>query len=512
MRVPRWLPAALAMWLPLVMTGQQQERQSAAAGGVEFRDIESYVTRRMRSARIPGLALAIVRDDSIVFLKGYGRSDPSGRPVTPQTPFAIGSITKPFTALATMQLVEAGKIDLDAPVQRYMHWFRVADADASSRITVRQLLIMTSGIPQSYTSQLLTANDDGALERNVRSLASVKLSRRPGEAFVYANANYEALGLLVQTVSGESYEEYVRRHIFEPLDMHDTFTSQEEAQRHGMASGHRWWFGFPIAVTFPYNRAELPAGYIIASTENMAHFLVAQLNAGRYGDKSILSPDGIAYMQSETEPDRYGPGWEAIWSNGRRLVNHDGGTANFQSALFFDPVAKVGVYVAANVVNALDTFSSPHGTSPLDGVTARSMAHVILSMATDQPLPDQGRGHERLTLAFNLVVLVLTMLVVALLRRSMQRLRGQQAVDAASRAGSARHRALVAAGYFAFPAVVAYLACCVAPWRAIAMFQPDLAWWLYTVAIVLFLRGVLELWSAGRSTRESARRQEPAVT
>ena len=106
------------------------------------------------SARIPGLALAIVRGDQIVYLKGYGRADASGRPVTPQTPFLIGSITKSFTALAVMQLVEAGTVDLDAPVQRYIPWFRVADPRASAQITVRHLLTMTSGLPQSYETQL----------------------------------------------------------------------------------------------------------------------------------------------------------------------------------------------------------------------------------------------------------------------------------------------------------------------------------------------------------------------
>ncbi|MEJ2708934.1 MAG: serine hydrolase [Anaerolineales bacterium] len=99
----------------------------------------------MRSNRIPGLALAIVKGDQIVYLKGYGRTDQSGRPVTPKTPFLIGSVTKPFTALAVMQLVEAGKVELDAPVQRYIPWFRVADPMASAQITVRMLINQTSG-------------------------------------------------------------------------------------------------------------------------------------------------------------------------------------------------------------------------------------------------------------------------------------------------------------------------------------------------------------------------------
>ena len=92
-------------------------------GGMRPSTIDEYVTGRMRASRIPGLSLAIVKDDRVVYLKGYGRADSSGRPVTLQTPFLIGWITKPFTALAVMQLVEAGKVELDAPVQRYISWF-----------------------------------------------------------------------------------------------------------------------------------------------------------------------------------------------------------------------------------------------------------------------------------------------------------------------------------------------------------------------------------------------------
>ncbi|MGH9140335.1 MAG: serine hydrolase domain-containing protein [Thermoanaerobaculia bacterium] len=127
--------------------------QVASGGDINFSDIDRYVSQRMGSARIPGLAVAIVKGDRIVYLQGYGVADSSGRLVTAHTPFLIGSITKSFTALSTMQLVEAGKVDLDALVQRYVPWFRVADPQASARITVRHLLTMTSGLPQIYETQ-----------------------------------------------------------------------------------------------------------------------------------------------------------------------------------------------------------------------------------------------------------------------------------------------------------------------------------------------------------------------
>ena len=119
-----------------------------AAPEPSFTAIDEYVRRQMKDARIPGLALGIVRDGHTVHLRGFGRADESGGPFTPQTPFFIGSTSKSFTALAVMQLAEAGKVDLDAPVQRYIPWFQVADPEASAQITVRHLLNQTSGLTE----------------------------------------------------------------------------------------------------------------------------------------------------------------------------------------------------------------------------------------------------------------------------------------------------------------------------------------------------------------------------
>lgn len=190
--------------------------------------------------------------------------------------------------------------------------------------------------------------------------------------------------------------------------------------------------------------------------------------------------------------------WESIRSNGRRLINLDGGTTNFQSSLFFDPAARVGVYIAVNVVNALDAFASPHGASPLDGTTTRAMAQTVLSLATNQPVPDQGRGQERLTLIFTLVILALTGALVILLARTPRRFRRLEEYGAESRANLARHSGVATVAYLALPVIVACLVLFAPLWKVIANFQPDLAYWLYAVAIVLFLRALLEVGMARR--------------
>ena len=120
-----------------------------------FEEVDAYISTKMKELGIPGAALVIVQGDQIVHLKAFGVADASGHPVTPQTPFFTGSTGKSFTALAIMQLVEAGKIKLDAPVKAYLPWFRVADLDASERITVRQLLNQDSRLPQSIGQKQL---------------------------------------------------------------------------------------------------------------------------------------------------------------------------------------------------------------------------------------------------------------------------------------------------------------------------------------------------------------------
>lgn len=481
-------------WLLIVLIIQAHSpRIQASNDEVDSKAIDAYIESKMRWPRIPGLAVAIVKGDRIVYLKGFGQADPSGRPVTPQTPFIIGSVTKSFTALAVMQLVEAGKVDLDSSVQKYIPWFRTADANASAQITVRQLLHQTSGLPMIREPQFWTDLDAGALERTVRFLTHVQLDYSPGHGFGYSNANYEALGVIVQTVSGQSYEEYIKQHILAPLDMKNSFPSEHEALEHGAAMGHRWWFGFPVAHTFPYNRSELPAGYLYSSAEDIAHYMIAEMNGGRYEDSSVLSSDGIAQTQTGPTPQAYAMGWEQIEVVGHHLINHDGGTANFQTSVFFDPDERVGVFVAANIMSALDAFSSPHGAEPLDGESVRGIAQSVLSLATKRPLPDQGRGKRQSYVIFDLVILILTaLLVISLLRipRRYQRL-GQLGI---TNWWSVSWRSvLVAVLNFTVPVVIIYVMMKVLLWQVLKMFQPDLIYWLEAVAVVLFVKGVVEM-------------------
>ena len=210
--VRRSVTLALGALFALVVLGMTQAlatgNSPSQAIGPDFDAIDAYVQEQMQEMRMPGAALGIVKGDKIVHLEGFGDADDSGREVTPHTPFKIGSMSKSFTALAIMQLVEDGKIDLDAPVQHYIPWFRVADLEASKRITVRHLLNQTSGIPKAAGLTFVYEEDSSkdALEKEVRATRYVELTHPPGKVYQYSNLNYTTLGLIVQMVSGEPYE------------------------------------------------------------------------------------------------------------------------------------------------------------------------------------------------------------------------------------------------------------------------------------------------------------------
>lgn len=344
-------------------------RQAAGDGreaptGAPYDAIDRYLERQLDRLRVPGAAVAIVEGDRVVHERGFGRARPGGPPPSSQTPFFIGSLTKSFTALAVMQLVEAGKLSLDAPVQRYLPWFRVADPRASARLTVRHLLNQTSGLPQSTGWTPLADFDPspGAGERQARALATLRLTRPIGSAFEYSNMNYILLGLIIEAVSGERYAAYVQRHIFGPLAMRHSYMSRAEAQSHGLALGHRYWFGYPVAAPdLPFPAGSLPAGQLISCTEDMSHYLIAQLNAGRYGDAQVLSPAGVAEMHRPAADAKvlgsYGMGWLVADRDQTRVVWHHGVVPDFFGYMAIVPGQRRGIVLLLNADGFLRQFA-----------------------------------------------------------------------------------------------------------------------------------------------------------
>jgi CubicO group peptidase (beta-lactamase class C family) len=356
-------PLLAMVALLLCLTPSTVGATSPANAAPDFTAIDAYVQAQMDESRIPGLALAIVHGDQIVYLKGYGRAEPSGRPVTPQTPFMLASLAKPMTALAVMQLVEAGKLDLDAPVQRYLPWFRVADENASAQITVRELLYHTSGLSELTGLEYAGVEDLGAdaLERHVRALRDVQLVHPVGTTYAYNNLNYQTLGLIIQEVTGQPYEAYMQEHVFKPLGMNQTFTSKSDAQRNGLATGYRYWFRQPVAFDSPFDRGGVPSGFIIASVEDVAHFVIPHLNAGRSGDTQILSPRAMDQIltpagRKGSSDESYAMDWGIQNFDGQPWVLKGGDLADFKAQMVLVPGGQWGVVTLINTNNSLGSF------------------------------------------------------------------------------------------------------------------------------------------------------------
>jgi CubicO group peptidase (beta-lactamase class C family) len=349
-----------------------------ASNNASYDAIEAYIEGQMHRLHIPGISLAIIEGDKIVHMRGFGRARPSGEVPAPQTPFFIGSLTKSITALAVMQLVEAGKVELDAPVLRYLPWFRVADPVASAQMTVRHLLNQTSGLPLLPSEVALFDFDEcpDATERQARALSGLKLTRPVGSKWEYSNFNFNLLGLIIETVSGERYTDYIQNHIFNPLEMAHSYTSKAEAVQNGLAMGHRHWFSLPFpAPDMPVPQSSLPSGQLISSSEDMAHYLIVHLNGGRYGGAQILSSAGIDELHRGVvecitfgiSTGKYGMGWFEIDLGQTKTFSHGGNVPDFSAFMALVPEQRKGVVILLNA----DPYGLPIITEEIGmGVTA----------------------------------------------------------------------------------------------------------------------------------------------
>jgi CubicO group peptidase (beta-lactamase class C family) len=342
----------------------------------DLQAIDAFLQTQIQANRIPGVAVAIVQDNQIIFAKGYGEIAP-GEPITPQTQFYLGSVTKGFTALAAMQLVEQGKLDLDAPVQKYLPWFRVSDPDVSSQITVRNLLNHTSGLSESGdpNASAYTSN----LEEQARLLANVRLTAPVGTKFQYYNQNYRLVGLLIEQVSGQSYDDYLGSHVFAPLGMSNTTANPADASN--LAQGYSRLFGFPLPQPQRFIPGALPSGYVISTAEDMARYLIAQLNNQQSNGEPMLKPETLTAMRTPPAgiDSEYGMGW-MVMENGNTLA-HGGTLENFQSFTILGLKEKIGLVILYNQSSMENMLFENNAIR--DGV---------LSLLKDEPPPKTSYG------------------------------------------------------------------------------------------------------------------------
>jgi CubicO group peptidase (beta-lactamase class C family) len=336
---------ALGLFLILTLAITLAITPARASGPVttDVQKIDAFIQQTITQYRIPGLAVALVQDGQVLFTQGYGQAGP-GRPVTPQTQFYLGSVSKSFTALAVMQLVEQGKLELDAPVQRYLPWFQVAQGvNASSQITVRHLLNHTSGLSESADPGV--TNFSPSLVEQVRQMRRARLTAPAGSRYQYDSQNYRVLALLVETASGQPFAEYLDQHIYAPLGMANSTANPDQLTN--LAQGYSMFLGQPFARPQAFQPGGLGSGYLVSSAEDLSKYMLSMLNHGA----GLVQP--ATYQQIMTPPagidSEYGMGWVITTStDGYRVIYHGGALAAFDAFVILLPDQNLGLAFLSN--------------------------------------------------------------------------------------------------------------------------------------------------------------------
>jgi CubicO group peptidase (beta-lactamase class C family) len=385
--------SAIALGLSWVLPAVAQD---AAA----FDRIDAFVAKEVADSGIPGVAIAVLQEGRVPHVRGFGH-DGRGVAITGDTPFPIGSLTKSFTALLVRQAIDAGQLDADAPVQRYLPWFRVVDEEASKRITLRQLLNQTSGFSRADGIAPLLQGSRANIEELARSLATVSLNRRVGERFEYSNLNYVLLAAVLQSATGRSWRELMQERVLRPLAMTHSHVDHDAARRDGMTQVHQIVFGVPIKRETPWLPAFEPTGGLVASANDMARYLQMLLGGGRAPSGQLVSADGVAQLLAPASPPahstllsadfdfRYGEGWfVGPFGNSGRAADarwHLGNLTTFAAWMVLLPDTKQAVVVLINAnselpfnrVNAvmsrlpIGVVNLLHGQAPPQGASLR---------------------------------------------------------------------------------------------------------------------------------------------
>ena len=334
-------------------------------------------------AHAPGFAVAVMRDGRIVERFAAGDADvAASRPVTSQTIFHIGSITKMFTATSVMQLVQEGKIDLQAPVTRYLPQFA-----AWRSITIAQLLMHRSGIPNYLDAALASgrAAKPTTPQAILRAMAAQPLDFSPGAHFEYSNTNYVALGLVVERVTGESLAAYERHAIFGPAKMRSTFVGVAPA-------GRRVAVGYTARGTAAIANPGDPSWYfacgdILSTVGDLARFDRALM------DGTLLAPAAFAEMVKVARPEawlggaRYGYGVMTWRFGDRTIVGHPGGLPGFEADDEMIPHDRFAVIALGN---ASDFATSGPNNIALERYYPKQFAALVVAAhrASAKPVPD----------------------------------------------------------------------------------------------------------------------------
>jgi CubicO group peptidase (beta-lactamase class C family) len=349
-------------------------------------DLDAVVSHAMDAFNVPGVAIGVVVDGKVILAKGYGLRNVDQRlPVTQDTLFAIGSCTKAFTTFMLGQLVDEGKITWEDPVVKHIPEFRLMDQNAAPQITIRDLVAHRSGLARH---DLLWANPAFTRSDIIKSLPHLEPACGLRENFQYNNLMYTVAGLVIEKVSGQTWEEAVSSRILIPLAMMNSNSSVKDSQKcKDFSMPYEEVDGEITAIPFRDLHSIAPAGAINSSVSDMVKWIQLQMSDGTLLGKRHICKDTLQEMHTiqmhtmNAIPDEgiynfgYGLGWCTGIYRGQYWVYHDGGIDGFISEVSLLPHEKIGVVVLSN--------SSSGGESVVS-----SLSHTILDRLLGKPSVD----------------------------------------------------------------------------------------------------------------------------
>lgn len=304
--------------------------------------VDAYLREAMETTGVPGLSVVVTHGGEVVHATGYGH-DSDWRPVTEDTPMRVASVSKSFTAMAVMTLVERGKIKLDEPVAAQVPGFAMADPRAA-RITVRQLLNQTSGLSDRTIDIAATERAISLADYTAR-LAGSRLAADPGTRYEYCNVNYDLAARLVEVASGWRFGDYLRDRVFGPLGMTSSAVSAADVRpANGYNSLFGAWLPRPELDGF---HDDSGAGGVITTAADMGKWLIAQAGSGR----PLVKRESLATMHRPTELRPYGMGW-GVEEDG--WLVHSGNLFTYNAVEAVSPKTGYGFAVMTNNATLYD--------------------------------------------------------------------------------------------------------------------------------------------------------------
>ena len=332
---------------------------SVYAGEIDYIKLDAYITKAVLDAKVTGMAVGIIKDDEVVFAKGYGVcSVETNALVNPQTQFGIGSCSKAFTAAAIGILVDEGKLRWNDKVINHLPWFRLHDDYITKELTIEDLLCHRSGL-STFAGDILWFGTSYTSEEVVKRIKVIPIKKEFRSEFGYQSVMFIAAGLVIQAVTGKTWQEFVEDRILKPLQMnHSTSKFVDFKASSNIALPHFEGKSLPL---IDYDNGG-PAGGINASVEDILKWMNMWINNGIVGDKpflsqrtfrTITSSHSIISSGSRTEPMEthfvtYGFGWRLKDYAGRKIVLHGGALPGYLSQVVVVPEEKLGIVILVN--------------------------------------------------------------------------------------------------------------------------------------------------------------------